>query len=537
MSAIIGKSLWSALVLFVDCHQAAIVAQSSSYAVGDEVISRISYQSKKNSGKVTTGERGHIVSLQTSGKTTYAICKFPGWDSAKLKTTDIGKIGEPTLEGFKVGDQVMVWAELDDGELGTLKAGDFGVVLGIWELEDGPYIYCKFESLRRKSPVRPKHLHMKVTGNPAQLLFTLFIAALIALPAVTMLPGYAMGTLEKWKTLPGGYKGQDQVISLITEPSLGIKLGDIGVVMGNSEVDRNVRLRCWFQHAPSTINMHLNQIAKVGEKVGAYHTGDFVYSNLLDCSGSIGLLDGQTLEHGKLGRVLKAGSSEGRLTCVFPDGMRGIVDIEETRIKSKQHYLHDKHTGMKASKDIKKEQREVQKDIVRQARSQRQAEGPFHAAMAEETLPSAVAEDHQENAIMTQEEDEEVHPAFCCNVCLDLLVNPVTLPCGHTVCKVCVENWRSVCGPIFKTPCCARVTPYEFKERPTMSADVMELYPRRIANKIADTADRHEMVQALEQPTDVATTSLTEEGFLHDLLREALLLATHDLAGDDAGRE
>merc|ERR1712187_23919 len=129
------------------------------------------------------------------------------------------------------------------------------------------------------------------------------------------------------------------------------------------------------------------------------------------------------------------------------------------------------------------------------------------------------------------------HPAFCCNVCLDLLVNPVTLPCGHTVCKFCVENWQSVCGPIFKTPCCARVTPYEFQERPRMSADVEELYPRRIANKIADTADRHEMVQALEQPTDVATTFLTEEGFAHDLLREALLLATHDLAGDDAGRE
>jgi len=316
---------------------------------------------------------------------------------------------------------------------------------------------------------------------------------------------------KSWKTLPGRWEEHDKVLSLCNDPFVGIKPGDVGVVAGKAPVDRNERVRCWFGN--KSVNIGINQIAQMGEKVGSFHTGELVVSNLLE--GSIVLLNGETLQHGKIGKVLKAGRRQASILCYFKDGP--LVDIEETRIKSKQLFMWDLSVGMKASKDIEREQRKVQKDIVRQARLQCQADSQEAPSQAEETHLLAVGSSYNQNTTTIQEEDTEVHDAFLCPTCLDLLVDPVTLRCGHTICKSCVETWKGVCGPTFKTPCCARVTPYEFRERSKVSRDIEELYPRQAAIRIANIAEQHEMQHVSERPTGVAMTSLMENALQGNL--------------------
>ena len=60
-----------------------------------------------------------------------------------------------------------------------------------------------------------------------------------------------------------------------------------------------------------------------------------------------------------------------------------------------------------------------------------------------------------------EEEEEEVK--LCCCVCLCVLLEPVTLPCGHTLDKACLEQDRAEVSllllPIFLAGCTGRCSP------------------------------------------------------------------------------
>jgi len=77
--------------------------------------------------------------------------------------------------------------------------------------------------------------------------------------------------------------------------------------------------------------------------------------------------------------------------------------------------------------------------------------GSSHATSASVSARASacMAEDLAQGPGLADEQDEDIPPEFECSICMKLLLDPVTVSCGHTFCRVCLEKslgYRGLCA-------------------------------------------------------------------------------------------
>ncbi|XP_045070108.1 tripartite motif-containing protein 16-like [Coregonus clupeaformis] len=78
---------------------------------------------------------------------------------------------------------------------------------------------------------------------------------------------------------------------------------------------------------------------------------------------------------------------------------------------------------------------------------------------------------------MAQHGDLLDQDQFCCSVCLDLLKEPVTIPCGHSYCRSCIDGYwdQDVLKGVYSCPQCRETfTPRPNLRKNNMLAEVVE---------------------------------------------------------------
>eukprot|EP00743_Colponemidia_sp_Colp-15_P003532 GILK01003810.1.p1 GENE.GILK01003810.1~~GILK01003810.1.p1 ORF type:complete len:309 (-),score=21.42 GILK01003810.1:126-1010(-) len=118
--------------------------------------------------------------------------------------------------------------------------------------------------------------------------------------------------------------------------------------------------------------------------------------------------------------------------------------------------------------------------------------------------PSAPAEDDKTTTSAPEQcstEVEQVPSELDCAVCFKLLLNPVSIACGHTFCRTCLQSalsYRQQC-PLCRAPCLIS------RHAPPVNVLVQTLieksYPNAFRQRLQEEQEEREMQRAFESTT------------------------------------
>uniref|UniRef100_A0A3P9PS83 FinTRIM family, member 67 n=1 Tax=Poecilia reticulata TaxID=8081 RepID=A0A3P9PS83_POERE len=97
---------------------------------------------------------------------------------------------------------------------------------------------------------------------------------------------------------------------------------------------------------------------------------------------------------------------------------------------------------------------------------------------------------------------------FNCSICLDVMKNPVTIPCGHSYCSDCIQNYwdQDDFLGVFVCPQCRQsFSPRPVLARNTMLTDVVEKFKTTTLQAASVPRDNRCLAKADDVECDVCT--------------------------------
>jgi len=100
----------------------------------------------------------------------------------------------------------------------------------------------------------------------------------------------------------------------------------------------------------------------------------------------------------------------------------------------------------------------------------------------------------REGYLTLEKQKSDIPSYLLCPVCKDLFVNPELFHCGHTVCKICIDNNRGTVCPVCKATCYSQLIP-NF----TVKQLIEEQFPTELKVRLEELTDMQALRKKLDQ--------------------------------------